>query len=173
MKGERNMRKLLIDQNVANTDLIIGLKIMQGNPTAESQNEFINQMIHARFLCVATFDPEPFQNENGEYEVTEGTKLLLNSVASQDKRAFIVAFTETKEALKYKKENEHTVITTYPDFCNMIFQKDAPYSGFVINPYSENIVVTKEIMDSINKNIRVVKKPGAPGMGQPGMGPMM
>ena len=97
------MRTLLIDQNVSNTDLIISLKIMQGNPTPESQNEFINQMIHARFLCLATFDPEPIPNEKGEYEIAEGMKLLMNSVASEDKKAFIVAFTETKEAMKQKK----------------------------------------------------------------------
>ena len=76
------MRTLLIDQNVSNTDLIISLKIMQGNPTPESQNEFINQMIHARFLCLATFDPEPIPNEKGEYEIADGMKLLMNSVAS-------------------------------------------------------------------------------------------
>ena len=59
------MRKLFIDPTVNNSEFIISLKIMQGNLNMETQKDFINQMIHAKFLCPALFDPEPEINPEG------------------------------------------------------------------------------------------------------------
>ena len=54
------MRTLLIDQNVSNTDLIISLKIMQGNPTPESQKRnyeiFVKSYISPSFYIIGS-DP--------------------------------------------------------------------------------------------------------------------
>lgn len=152
-------RKIGIDENVNNTELIIALKIMQETPSRESQSEFINKMIHARFLSPAVLDPEPEKNENGEYEFPEGTKIMFNSVSNPQKQMYLVAYTDAKEAAKNKQdEKQHSIVTTYPDLCNMLLKTESPYAGFVINPFSENVIVTKEMMADINKNIRITKK---------------
>lgn len=50
------MKKLFIDPNVNNGDLIISLKIMQGNLNPDTQTDFINHMLQARFLCPAIME---------------------------------------------------------------------------------------------------------------------
>ena len=152
------MRKLFIDPNVNNGDLIIALKIMQGNLNPNTQSDFINQMIHARFLCPALFDPEPEINPEGVAVLQENSKIMLSSLSNPKKEMYLVAYTDAKEAKENKQsENQHTVACTYFDFCSMVLQENSPYAGFVINPFSENIVVSREIMMNINKNVRVKK----------------
>lgn len=153
------MKKVLVDQNINNGDLIIALKIMQGNLNPDTQSEFINQMIHARFLCPAIFDPDPEINPEGAAVMEEGAKIMLSSLANPKKEMYLVAFTDAKEAREHKQsENQHTIACTYFDFCTMVLQENSPYAGFVINPFSENIVVSKEIMLNINKNVRFKKQ---------------
>lgn len=156
-------RKLLLDQDLTNFDLIVALKTMQGHPTPQTQGDFINHMIHARFLTPAVLEPEPEIDENGQLSPAAGTKVMFRAVSNPEKKAFLIAFTDAKEASKNKLEREgetsHTVVTTYLDFCNVILNEKSPYSGFVINPFSENVVVTREIMQDINRNIKVRQVP--------------
>lgn len=156
-------RRILLDQDLNNFDLIVALKTMQGRPSPQSQGDFINHMIHSRFLTPAVLDPEPEQSEKGELILSPGTKILFRAVSNAEKKAFLIAFTDAKEAEKNRMEKEgeitHTVVTTYLDFCNIILNEHSPYSGFVINPFSENVIVTREIMQDINRNIKVRQVP--------------
>lgn len=153
------MKKLFINPIVNNSDLIVALKIMQDKLTPETQSDFINQMIHARFLCPALFDPTPELDENGVAMMEDGAKVMLSSLENQKHEMYLVAFTDLKEAQARKQaENQHTVACSYLDFCSIIFKEGSPYAGFVINPFSENIVVSKEIMKNINKDIRVKRQ---------------
>ena len=141
------MKKLFIDPNVNNGDLIISLKIMQGNLNPDTQTDFINHMLQARFLCPAIFDPAPEINPEGVAVLGDDAKVMLSSLSN------------AKEAREHKQsENQHTVACTYFDFCTMVLQENSPYAGFVINPFSENIVVSREIMLNINKHVRLKKE---------------
>ncbi len=156
-------RRILLDQDLNNFDLIVALKTMQGRPSPQSQGDFLNHMIHAQFLTPAVLDPEPDRDEKGELVLVGGTKILFRAVSNAEKKAYLIAFTDAKEAEKNKMEKEgeiiHTVVTTYLDFCNIILNEHSPYSGFVINPFSENVIVTREIMQDINRNIKVRQMP--------------
>lgn len=157
------MRKLFIDPTVNNSEFIISLKIMQGNLNMETQKDFINQMIHAKFLCPALFDPEPEINPEGVAIMEDNAKVMLSSLENSKKETYLVAYTDAKEAKEHKQaENQHTVACTYFDFCTMVLQEKSPYSGFVINPFSENIIVSKEIMQNINRNIKVKRQVEVP-----------
>lgn len=157
------MKKIRIDSNVNNSEFVISLKIMQGNLTPDTQKDFINQMIHAKFLCPVLFDPEPEINEeDGMAVLADGAKVMLSSLTNPKKELYLIAYTDNQEAVRHKHtENQHTIECTYFDFCSMILKEDAPYAGFVINPFSENVIVGKQIMQNINKNIHVRKPAGA------------
>lgn len=156
---EDTMRRIFIDQNVNNSELVISMKIMQGNFNPDTQKDFINQMIHARFLCPAVIDPMPDLEKDGSVIMEAGARVMLSHVTNPNKDMFLVAFTDNKEANKNKPEDvEHTILTTYADFCSLILNENSKYAGFVINPFSENIVLTREIMQGINRNIRVKKQ---------------
>ncbi len=151
-------KKLLIDQNISNFDLLIAMKTIKSNPTMETQNDLINQLLHARLLCPANLDPEPELNEAGEIPAKE-TRIMFHTVSNGDDKVFLIAYTDKKEADKYLSEkNHHTIVTTYTDFCNIILSPNSPFAGFVLNPFEENIIFTKEIMLDINKNIRIINK---------------
>lgn len=153
------MKKLFIDPVVNNSEFILALKIMQGNLTPETQSEFINQMLHARFLVPALFDPEPELNSEGVAVMEDGAKVMLSSLSNHKREVYLVAYTDLKEAQGHKQaENQHTMACSYLDFCTMVFNEGSPYAGFVINPFSENIIVSREIMQNINKNLHMKRQ---------------
>jgi hypothetical protein len=149
-------KKPLIDQKVNNFELIVTMKTMQEPMTAEKQSDFINQMFRAKLLCPVFFDPEPEVAENGETELAQGTRMMLCSITNPEKKPFLIAFTDKKEADRNKRSpKQHTITVGYLDYCNFIFQPNSQFAGFVINPFSENIILTREMMADINKNIRI------------------
>lgn len=157
------MRKILVDPVISNNDLIIAIKLMQDNYTREKHNEFVNQMIHAKFLCPVLFDPDPEVNIAGVSEVQDGTKILLSSLKNKSGESYLVAYTDNKEADRQKEgKNQHTIVCSYFDFCTILKKEDCPYAGFVINPFSENVIVTKETIDMINQNIHVKRRVSIP-----------
>lgn len=137
-------------KTINNRDLIISIKVMQGNPTPQTQSEFINQMIHAKFLTPAV--SSLMKNENtGE----ERKMYRFPHVANAGGEQYLIAFTDDLELNKWQVEGEYeAILSDYKNFSSITLQKGSPYNGFVINPFNENIIVNKETMVHINENIR-------------------
>lgn len=155
------MKRLRIDPIVNNSDFVITLKIMQDNPNPDTQKDFINQMLHTKFLCPALFDPDPelSDDESKIASLPDDAKVMLSSLSNSKGEIYLVAYTDNQEAARHKQaENQHAIECSYFDFCTMVLKEKSPYAGFVINPFSENVIVTKEIIQNINKNIRIKRQ---------------
>lgn len=154
------MKKLLvIDPVISNNDFVISIKLMQDNFTPEKHQDFVNQMLHTRFLCPVLFDPNPEVKPNGMTQVPENTKLMLSSLKNKNGESYLVAYTDTKEANNHKQtENQHNIICSYFDYCTIVEKEDSPYAGFVINPFSENVIISKQSMEMIRKNLHFKKR---------------
>lgn len=133
-----------------NMDLIISIKVMQGNPTPETQSAFINQMIHAKFLTPAVSAMKK-DDSTGE----DRKMYRFPHVANAEGAQYLIAFTDELELNKWQVEGEYeAILSDFRNFSSITLQNNSPYNGFVINPFNENIIVDKEIMNHINKNIK-------------------
>lgn len=157
------MKKLLVDPVISNNDFVITIKLMQDNFTPEKHEEFVNQMIHTKFLCPVLFDPNPEISQEGLTQVPANTKVLLSSLKNKKGESYLVAYTDNKEADRQKQgDNQHTLACSYFDFCTIIQKEGSPYAGFVINPFSENVIISKQTIEMINKNIHMKRRVDIP-----------
>lgn len=133
-----------------NMDLIISIKVMQANPSPQTQSAFINQMIHAKFLTPAVSSMRKEQSTGEERKMYR-----FPHVANAGGEQYLIAFTDEIELKKWQMEGEYeAIVSDYKNFSSITLQKNSPYNGFVINPFNENIIVNKETMLHINQNLQ-------------------
>lgn len=153
------MKKLLVDPVISNNDFVITIKLMQDEFTPEKHEDFVNQMLRTTFLCPVLFDPNPEINGEGPTQVPDNTKVLLSSLKNKKGESYLVAYTDNKESDRQKQaDNQHTLACSYMDFCTIIQKEGSPYAGFVINPFSENVIVSKDTIEMINQNIHMKRR---------------
>lgn len=71
---------------------------------------------------------------------------LQNNTTAETEAFFI------SELKKWRDEqNEQTIISTYDDLSSMVI-KDSTHSGFVLNPYGCNIMITRNMIEHFNNS---------------------
>ena len=73
-------------------------------------------------------------------------KQLIENAAND---AFLLAFTDWDELVKWSTEKEETLICTYDDLKTMVLNDPDQIKGFVINPFGQNVVITPELIHYI------------------------
>ena len=125
--------------------------LMQYNATPERQAEFMQEVVKARFLAPASFDPEPETGEDGKLKLQPNTKVSFPEVANNEGKKYLPAFTDWKSAQKWElKEGQRLIATNFEDYAAMVL-RDQDASGFVINPLEENIRIERTVIAAIKQ----------------------
>lgn len=134
----------MIDVNVpvTNENLVNVLNKFFDDKTPENEIELINQIQLAHFLTPMIFEGEI---ENNVIKKDSLMKLKLLTNTSGD--TYFMAFTDWAELGKWSSEKEETLILTYDDLSFMIQDDKVNIKGFVINPFSHNLIITPEIIN--------------------------
>ena len=103
---------------------------------------------NAYFLSLVQFSQQPEKNENGQAVFATGTTLSFPMLTTQDGRQFYPVFIDWEEfgkweAMKYRKPQ--TMIMSFDDYVAMVVEKGRG-SGIVINPFSDNLLLDREMM---------------------------
>ncbi|HOL10790.1 MAG TPA: enhanced serine sensitivity protein SseB C-terminal domain-containing protein [Bacillota bacterium] len=93
-------------------------------------------------------------------------KQLIENAAND---AFLLAFTDWDELVKWSTEKEETLICTYDDLKTMVLNDPDQIKGFVINPFGQNVVITPELIHYIAQRTSeiVIEKDTQILLGQP------
>ena len=138
-------------KELKNQDLIMAYHLMQYNATPERQAEFMQEVVKARFLAPASFDPEPETGEDGKLKLQPNTKVSFPEVANNEGKKYLPAFTDWKSAQKWElKEGQRLIATNFEDYAAMVL-RDQDASGFVINPFEENIRIERNVIADIKQ----------------------
>lgn len=138
-------------KELKNQDLIMAYHLMQYNATPERQAEFMQEVVKARFLAPASFDPEPETGEDGKLKLQPNTKVSFPEVANNEGKKYLPAFTDWKSAQKWElKEGQRLIATNFEDYAAMVL-RDQDVSGFVINPFEENIRIERNVIAAIKQ----------------------
>ena len=138
-------------KELKNQDLIMAYHLMQYNATPERQAEFMQEVVKARFLAPASLDPEPETGEDGKLKLQPNTKVSFPEVANNEGKKYLPAFTDWKSAQKWElKEGQRLIATNFEDYAAMVL-RDQDASGFVINPFEENIRIERNVIAAIKQ----------------------
>lgn len=140
---------------ISNPMLCGAIELMRADDTPEHRRMFLDEMLKANFLSPAVITPPLQPDENGRARLTPESKVQFPMLTNPEGKQLFMAFTDWEELKKWSKGEKHpTLIMTFDDFAGMLLGKDKagnmnPALGFVINPYSSNIIINKELIAQI------------------------
>lgn len=156
----------MIDVNkpVTNPELIKIMNEFLNEKSAENEVVLIEKIMQAHFLTPVKIEGEI---ENGV--IKTGTTISFKMLTNNSGESFFMAFTDWEELGKWSKEKEEALISTYEDLKAMVENDVQRVKGFVINPYGQNIAITRELMEyfSQRKSEIVIQKDTNVLLGQP------
>lgn len=147
-----------INKPIANPDLVNVIKgIKQGNKEEEL---FWKEIFKSKFLCPINMEiGKTTQKESDEIVLEEGTSIALLSIDNEQSEHFLMAFTDWGELKKWKQnQNQQTLVLSYEDYQEIIIKNDSVYQGMVINPFGENIILDRQMLNNTRKNEHIIQK---------------
>lgn len=156
-----------INKPITNPKLLNAIEEMRKDNNKEQI--FVNELFKAKFLCPARVELKNSAKGNkGQITVGEGSTISLTSIDNPQGKHFLMAFTDWEELGKWRQEaNIQTVILTCGDYQQILQNDNSPYAGFVVNPYGANIMLTKEIIESIHSNEKEMQAGESVMIGEP------
>ena len=86
---------------------------------------------------------------------TEGpsTRIRFEHIENAQGKKYYLAFTDMNEYAKWNEDETHNqaLIMTMEDFGNILIRNLNDLEGFVINPYGENVSISKSLLLSLLK----------------------
>ena len=113
---------------------------------------FWAEVLKAEYVTPVSITPPPLCGKNGAMRITEGSNIQFPTIGTEDGRRFLMAFTDKAEYDKWKPGTEKYMFTlTFDDYVSLLMKKDSEGNsnttvGFMINPCTSNIIITKELI---------------------------
>lgn len=143
-----------INKPVTNDNLVKAMRIMQENQTPDNEKKLINELFKANFLVPVIFDPDlkKANSQSGEIELKKDTVISFETLEWEDKYYFQV-YTDWEELYKWKYQpNQQTLVISYKEISEFIINQGK--DGFVINPFSDNFVLSKNQLMSQSQPVK-------------------
>ena len=152
--------------DLKNEDLVAAMNALRENENKETQSAFIGAAIKAKYFApvdVLKADGTPIEG-SGKMEIPKDAKFNFKMLKNAKGEQYFPLFTDIDEFRKWSKTDQiKSIVVVFPQMADLVSKKDET-SGFVINPMSQNLVFTREILDNLLKNIRenMIKQTAAP-----------
>lgn len=105
------------------------------NPGPEEQTKYIDALMEAKLIAPVTITDMSGETENQ-------MKVQFSSLSNPQKERFFMVFTDLETMKKNVKDIDNVFLlgVTYSDLSAMLSSPKCPMKGFVINPFTENII---------------------------------
>ena len=133
---------------VTNPMLVGAMELLRAEDTPEHRNLVMQEIAHAKFLSPVTIDPKPVPDENGSVKITTEHKIQLPMLTAGEKH-FFMAFTDMRELKQWKEPNPTIFGFTMKDYINMLQGAGDTCDGIVINPFGNNMVLSKDLIENV------------------------
>ena len=138
--------------NLENEALVATMNALRENETPDTQNKFLQEAVKAKY-----FAPVDIINEDGsllqgtgKMEIPQNSKFNFKLVTNQNGEQFFPLFTDVEEFQKWNKSEQiRAIVVVFPQMANLVDKKSDSVKGFVLNPMTQNLVFTKDLLDSI------------------------
>ncbi|MDR1821945.1 MAG: enhanced serine sensitivity protein SseB [Oscillospiraceae bacterium] len=142
-----------VNTPVTNPSLVCALEAIQKELTPDTNRTFLTELKKARFLSPVHIDPKPpAAGADGGAVLPADTTISFEACTYENGDVYMPVYTDWG-ALKLWRDipGEQTLITSYDDISRMVLTSKNPNSkGFIINPYSHRVPVSKSTIEQIS-----------------------
>lgn len=139
---------------IANPELKKAAATLRAENTPQNFNAVINQLMRGVFLAPGKIDPgsvPPKPDKMGRVKLPKDTKITFALLKASDGKSFFTAFTDEEELKKWKGiPTNQNMLLRFDDYARMLSGNDK-VSGFVLNPFSDNLRFSKEMVETLKK----------------------
>lgn len=119
---------------------------ISNNLRIERNQAYLSKFTKKKFLCPANIEGseliDPFL---GEKKASKDSLVSFHSIKNPEGKKFLLAFTDWNELKKWKsKKNQKAMILELKNYKKILEKTNLEYSGVVINPLSECIVLDSD-----------------------------
>lgn len=139
MSAEMEIKKVTLDE-LDNTELVRAMKDVKTKKSHEAELEFVRILGQATMLTPAIVNDKRVEGKQ---------HIQFMTLKTQDGHHILPAFTNREELAKYDPDAKlQPVICNLAQYIEMITSEGGPFA-LVIDPFGENIIISKEILKSI------------------------
>ncbi len=142
--------------DLKNEELVAAMNAIRENETKETQAAFLNCALKSKYFApvdVLDADGKPIVG-SGKMEIPKDAKFNFKMIVNSKGEQYFPLFTDIQEFKKWNKtEQIKSIVVIFPQMADLVSKKPETM-GFVLNPMSQNLIFTREILDNMLKNIR-------------------
>ena len=139
-----------LQKNVSNPMLMGAIELMKADPSEEHKKMLFEEIMKADYLVPALIEPTPVADGEGRMRLSKEQKIAFPMLKTPDGRKFFAAFTDKMEYEKYQKDEKLSRLTMkMEEIGHVMLRGQTDATGCVINPGGCNIMVPKEMMQTI------------------------
>ena len=145
--------------DLGNEDLVKAMNEINKNENPETQKAMIEKVLGARFFApVDVLDADGnILKGSGKVAIPKDAKFNFKLIQNQKGEQYFAVFTDVKEYMKWSKNPKvNTIVVVFPQIAQLAKEKAADISGFVINPMSQNIIFTQDIISNLLNAMKTV-----------------
>lgn len=132
-----------MDTKITNVLLVEAIRQMKANENPETRNAVIDETVmRAKFLMPVTILDD---------------SMRFNMVTNSDKQNYFVAYTDWEEMKPaISGPDQKAMIMTFDDYA-MLEKKNIQTAGFVINPFTTNLIFRKDyVLQLFDKKVEIL-----------------
>ncbi len=133
--------------NITNPKLVQAMQDVVKNDNAYTRGLMAAALMNAKLLS-------PIKKETVLMEQSgPATRIKFEDIQNREGDRYYLAFTDMEEYNKWNEDGTHgqALIMTMEDFGNILIRNINDLKGFVINPYGENVSISKGLLLSLLK----------------------
>lgn len=145
-----------INKPVTNPDLVASMNRLKKTYNEGNERDFFHKLVTANFLAPVILTSKP-TNNNQKTVPKNGTTIDFLGITNSENESFLPTFSDWEELRKWHKGSTiQTVVMTFDDYKKMIANSSS-WTGLALNPFGENLVLTKDQMTKISNTARIEK----------------
>ena len=144
---------------LGNEDLVKAMNELNKHEDQATQTAMIEKVIGARFFApVDVLDADGnVLKGHGKVAIPKDAKFNFKLIQNAKGEQYFAVFTDIKEFLKWSKNPKvNTIVVVFPQIAQLAKEKSDAISGFVINPMSQNVIFSQEIISSLLDAMKAV-----------------
>lgn len=140
---------------VNNPELKEAIKAAKTEPGMEATVKLLNEVVKARLLAPVSMDRDPeYDAKINEVVLEKDTQISFELIKSGNGELYYPVFTDGPEMKKCEiDKDQHSLIVNFDDLAAMLLQPQNAVAGFVINPMSDNICFSTEMIAAMKKDM--------------------
>lgn len=134
--------------------------------TPQAQDAFLNVLVRSRLITPVTIDPPPTEkDEQGRIQIPKNSKITFHLMKNAQGTIYYPVFSHWDEVRKGPHaQDQNTLVLPFKEIANLIIKNPESAEGFVLNPFSDGLVMPKQLIEGVMNVIEKAMKDQKPGL---------